>query len=389
MRLFDIGDALGRSPSGEETTYSTRLACIRVLRCHTGRTKRILTEGSPDVFLTVAEDGEVRQHDLRTFHSCSNVGGESPFAHLFDRRHAGRRIQAEWGVPLDENNLSTCVRRFGREHRAPGERRGYEHITGAKMSTWNGHELLLSYSADGVYLYSTQDDPEIPNGLHSTTSSPEPRTPLSMTEANSLTGPMEVNMVVEQALEAINPLEVVEDDADLFDEDDEDNEQEHAPLLSDSDIYNGIPTIYPRAKFSGHCNVETVKDVNFFGLRDEYVVSGSDDGNAFIWRKADGRLVNILIGDESVVNVIEGHPRLPLVAVSGIDKTVKLFAPVYGERKFSQMSSKDAVCRRNASAARRPLLPDAQLLHLLRMHLEHAQRDTSSEEPPVAQCINQ
>lgn len=33
--------------------------------------------------------------------------------------------------------------------------------------------------------------------------------------------------------------------------------------------------------------------------------------------------MDILEGDGSVVNVIEGHPTLPLIAVSGIDTTVK------------------------------------------------------------------
>jgi len=64
--------------------------------------------------------------------------------------------------------------------------------------------------------------------------------------------------------------------------------------------------------------------VNFFGPHDEYVVSGSDDGNWFIWQKSTGALHDILEGDGSVVNVIEGHPNLPLAAVSGIDHTVKV-----------------------------------------------------------------
>jgi len=202
---------------------------------------------------------------------------------------------------------------------------------------------------------------------------------------------MEEHVNVEQALEAIVSLETSEDDADMLDEDDEDgNEGDDNLTVSDYDIHKDIPTVYPRAKFTGHCNVETVKDVNFLGLRDEYVVSGSDDGNAFVWQKADGKLVDILVGDESVVNVIEGHPRLPLVAVSGIDKTVKLFAPVHGERQFSRILSKDAICRRNVSASRRPLLPDTQLLHLLRMHLERAQDgQPGSREPSITQCVNQ
>lgn len=64
--------------------------------------------------------------------------------------------------------------------------------------------------------------------------------------------------------------------------------------------------------------------MNFLGPRDEYITSGSDDGHFFIWRKSDGKLHDILEGDGQVVNVIEGHPHLPLVAVSGIDTTVKV-----------------------------------------------------------------
>ena len=44
-----------RAGNNGETEYSTRQAAIRVLRCHKGRTKRIVTEDTPDLFLTVAE----------------------------------------------------------------------------------------------------------------------------------------------------------------------------------------------------------------------------------------------------------------------------------------------------------------------------------------------
>jgi nuclear receptor interaction protein len=58
--------------------------------------------------------------------------------------------------------------------------------------------------------------------------------------------------------------------------------------------------------YSGHCNKETVKDVNFFGRDDEYIVSGSDCGNLFIWDKKTSEIVNILQGDSEVVNVATG-----------------------------------------------------------------------------------
>ncbi|KAF1947342.1 WD40 repeat-like protein [Clathrospora elynae] len=79
--------------------------------------------------------------------------------------------------------------------------------------------------------------------------------------------------------------------------------------------------------FTGHCNVKTVKDVNYFGLQDEFVVSGSDCGNFFMWDRKTSKLVNVLEGDGEVVNVIQGHPYEPTLAVSGIDHTIKIFSP--------------------------------------------------------------
>ena len=69
--------------------------------------------------------------------------------------------------------------------------------------------------------------------------------------------------------------------------------------------------------------------VNFLGPNDEYLTSGSDDGNFFVWIKATGALHGIYEGDGSVVNMVEGHPHLPLVAVSGIDTTVKVPTPIF------------------------------------------------------------
>ncbi|KAI9858601.1 MAG: hypothetical protein M1813_007406 [Trichoglossum hirsutum] len=67
-----------------------------------------------------------------------------------------------------------------------------------------------------------------------------------------------------------------------------------------------IPCSSHTRQYRGHCNVKTVKDVNFFGLEDEYVVSGSDSGHVFIWDKKTSQLVNILQGDGEVVNVVQG-----------------------------------------------------------------------------------
>ena len=72
-----------------------------------------------------------------------------------------------------------------------------------------------------------------------------------------------------------------------------------------------VPCSAHTRAYRGHSNVKTVKDVNFFGLQDEYVVSGSDSGHLFIWDKKTSQLVNILEGDGEVVNVVQGE-RLDL-----------------------------------------------------------------------------
>ncbi|KAI9823882.1 MAG: hypothetical protein M1832_002199 [Thelocarpon impressellum] len=92
-------------------------------------------------------------------------------------------------------------------------------------------------------------------------------------------------------------------------------------------VESGVPCSSHTRRYSGHCNIRTVKDVNFFGLNDEYVVSGSDSGHVFIWDKKTSELINILEGDGEVVNVVQGHPYEPMLAVSGIDHTIKIFSP--------------------------------------------------------------
>jgi hypothetical protein len=44
-------------------------------------------------------------------------------------------------------------------------------------------------------------------------------------------------------------------------------------------------------RYWGHRNRQTVKGVNFYGASDEFVVSGSDCGNVFVWRACDGELL--------------------------------------------------------------------------------------------------
>lgn len=64
--------------------------------------------------------------------------------------------------------------------------------------------------------------------------------------------------------------------------------------------------------------------------------SGSDCGHIFIWNKNSGSLVQILEADNHVVNNVQPHPFDPLIAASGIDYSIKVFAPVAEESTFSK-----------------------------------------------------
>lgn len=76
-------------------------------------------------------------------------------------------------------------------------------------------------------------------------------------------------------------------------------------------------------------NRQTIKGVNFYGLNSEFIMSGSDCGNFFMWEKNSEAIVQWLPGDESgVVNCLEGHPHFPIIATSGLDHDVKLWSPM-------------------------------------------------------------
>ncbi|PVV00962.1 hypothetical protein BB560_004637 [Smittium megazygosporum] len=80
-------------------------------------------------------------------------------------------------------------------------------------------------------------------------------------------------------------------------------------------------------KYKGHCNVETLKDVNFFGPNSEFIVSGSDDGNLFIWNKEGEFPVSVIKCDSEVVNVIESYNNLPVIAAGGISDNIHILSP--------------------------------------------------------------
>lgn len=82
--------------------------------------------------------------------------------------------------------------------------------------------------------------------------------------------------------------------------------------------------------YKGHQNIQTIKEVNFYGENSEYVISGSDTGHIFMWDTFTGEIVTILEADEiGAVNCIQQHPNyIPYIVSSGLSNTVSVWTPL-------------------------------------------------------------
>ncbi|XP_048867568.1 DDB1- and CUL4-associated factor 8 [Brienomyrus brachyistius] len=130
-----------------------------------------------------------------------------------------------------------------------------------------------------------------------------------------------------------------------------------------------------RKRYKGHRNNATVKGVNFYGPRSEFVVSGSDCGHIYLWDKSSARIVQFMEGDKGgVVNCLEPHPHLPCLATSGLDHDVKLWAPT-AETPTGLKGLKEVMMKnkreRDEDSVRHGDQYDTQLLWFLMRHMRH------------------
>ncbi|XP_051503311.1 DDB1- and CUL4-associated factor 5-like [Myxocyprinus asiaticus] len=88
----------------------------------------------------------------------------------------------------------------------------------------------------------------------------------------------------------------------------------------------------------GYFNSCTMKSCCFAGDRDQYILSGSDDFNLYMWRIPNdpeaggvGRVVNgafmVLKGHRSIVNQVRFNPHTYMICSSGVEKVIKVWSP--------------------------------------------------------------
>jgi hypothetical protein len=85
----------------------------------------------------------------------------------------------------------------------------------------------------------------------------------------------------------------------------------------------------------GHLNSQTfLKNVCYFGPKEEYVVSGCDSGHTWVWDRRTGALAAHQRTDTQIANGAAPHPWAPTLACYGIDNEVKILE-AGGGRYFS------------------------------------------------------
>ncbi|XP_012258390.2 DDB1- and CUL4-associated factor 8 isoform X2 [Athalia rosae] len=152
------------------------------------------------------------------------------------------------------------------------------------------------------------------------------------------------------------------------------NGSEIVGSYNDEDIYL-FDTLLPSPigdfahRYQGHRNNATVKGVNFFGPKSEFVISGSDCGNIYVWEKNTEAIVQWMAGDEcGVVNRLEPHPHIPVLATSGLDYDVKVWVPSCEEppsMKNLETCVRQNMKSRERDVSREPDAFDGQLLWFL------------------------
>lgn len=105
-----------------------------------------------------------------------------------------------------------------------------------------------------------------------------------------------------------------------------------------------VPQPRVRSKFTGHRNARTmIKEATFWG--DNFIMSGSDCGHIFVWDRYTTELVMLMEADHHVVNCLQPHPFDPILASSGIDYDIKLWAPLRDEPFFDAEKASEIVKR--------------------------------------------
>jgi len=178
-------------------------------------------------------------------------------------------------------------------------------------------------------------------------------------------------------------------DLDIFLDPELSDIAENLPALRKSNDGPIPPCTRILQRYVGACNVQTdIKEADFFGLNEKYIIAGSDDGRAFIWEQASGRLVNCFEADEDILNCVQSHPYDPVLATSGIESVVKLWAPLAdtAEPRIKQSDMEDIIEENQKQMSTGPWsLINQPLMRQILVHMSNQNNQEGSNSAEI--CI--
>ena len=73
--------------------------------------------------------------------------------------------------------------------------------------------------------------------------------------------------------------------------------------------------------------VTDIKEAQFLGANERFVMSGSDDGCLYVWDRNTSNIALRRAADADVLNCVQAHPANFVIATSGIEPVIKLWRP--------------------------------------------------------------
>ncbi|KAH7727696.1 WD and tetratricopeptide repeats protein 1-like protein [Aphelenchoides avenae] len=157
-------------------------------------------------------------------------------------------------------------------------------------------------------------------------------------------------------------------------------------------------------RLCGHVNTNTdIKESNFFGGRDKYVVAGSDCGSLFVWDRRSAEVVRLLQADEHILNCVQPHPTRCLIATSGIENVIRFWEPASTALKKPEINEEEEgrdltpkvyeICERNQKRNKADLwdmlFANVDLAEIATRGVHAAEGPEGEGGPRMVQCPTQ
>lgn len=139
----------------------------------------------------------------------------------------------------------------------------------------------------------------------------------------------------------------------------------------------------------GASNTTTdIKEANYFGNNGQFVIAGSDCGCMLLWDRSTTNLIEAWQGDESIVNCVQPHPSVCLVASSGIDPVVRLWSPRSSADNLTDERAKEVEGLARANQKRMNTDPLEEMLRTMgyQATIDSNSDDDDDEESSGMQC---